>query len=283
MTSNPGQFASIKNSFFNPQFYKKIPGFPFGKVMGYVLLIVTITYVLMLGSGAVYLYQNRAKISDVIQKVYTSYPAELELTFDKGTLTTNVQEPYFFPTEPFNTGYEVQGTDAQYFAVIDTKTPFSQKQLEEYGAIVWLSGDTAYVQNNEGTKLVPYPTDESLVVNKDNYTTFVDELWTKMQRPLLIIGLVLLVVGNFVFFLGYTLYLLLASLLYFFFSQVAGKKRDYPQCYSLAAYALTPALLLSLLVEGLNLLTPFEMPPFLFTAVVLLTVYFNVHETAKPR
>ena len=277
----PGHFASIKNSFYNPEFYKKIPSFPFKKILAYLLLVVTLSYLFMIGKEAIFLYQNREKIQDGIEKIYTSYPAELELTFDKGTLTTNVQEPYFLPAEPFNTDYKVQGTSPEYFAVIDTTTPFSQKQLEAYGAIVWLSGDTAYVQSSKETKLIPYPTDSSTVVNKDNFTTFVDEIWEKIQNPLLVIGLVLLVVCNFGLFLAYVTYLVMASLLYFFFSQVAGKKREYPQCYRLAAYALTPALLLQALIQAISLITPLQMPPFLFTAVLLLTVYFNVREPAK--
>jgi hypothetical protein len=58
-TSLPSVWSSLKQSFYSPSFYKQVPSFPFGKVMGYLLLIVTLGYCVFLGKSAIQLYQNR--------------------------------------------------------------------------------------------------------------------------------------------------------------------------------------------------------------------------------
>jgi hypothetical protein len=278
-------WSSLKNSFYNPAFYKVVPSFPFGKVMGYLLLVSTLGYLVFLGQGAWFLYQNREQIEEGIDKAISSYPEDLELTFTDGKLSSNVQEPYFFPEEGIQKFFEgkedinVDSDTPKYLMVVDTKTPFTSEQFENYNTIVWMSGDTAYVEDkNRGLQAIPYQKDFNQVINKETVIEFGTKLLEKIKVPLIIAGSVALVVVDFGLFLFYAVYLLLASLLYFFFSQVAGKKREYVACYRIAVYAFTPALALSLLIQVIGLFVPLQMPPFLFTGILLLTVLINVKE-----
>jgi hypothetical protein len=217
-----------------------------------------------------------------------SYPENLELTFKDGQLTSNVEEPYLFPSEGMEKALDqksitINGDDApQYFVVIDTKTPFSLEQFKSYNSIVWLGEDTAYVlKTGDQLQLYPYPGDLNQVVNRQTIDDTVKLVLSEIKTPLIIGGSILLVLADFGLFLYFFAYLAFAALLYFFFSKVAGLKHEYTDCYRIAVYAVTPAWILSLLIQILSLIVPFSMPPFLFTAVLLLTVYINVHHLSK--
>lgn len=287
-TTLPSLWSSFKQSFYSPGFYKQVPSFPFGKVMGYLLLIVTLGYLVFLGKSAIMLYQNRDEIQQGIDKILNSYPENLELTFKDGQLTSNVEEPYFFPSEGIKKALDeksitVNGEDApEYFVVIDTKTPFSLEQFKTYDSMVWLGKDTAYIlKNGDEMQSYPYGNELNQVVNRQTVNDTVNLVFAKIKTPLIIGGSILLVLADFGLFLYFFAYLAFAALLYFFFSHFAGIKHEYPDCYRIAVYAVTPAWILSLFIQILSLVVPFGMPPFLFTAVLLLTVYFNVHHLGK--
>lgn len=256
--------------------------------MGYLLLIVTLGYLVFLGKSAIMLYQNRAEIQQGIDEIVNSYPENLELTFKDGQLISNVEEPYFFPSEGMKKALDqksitVNGEDApQYFVVIDTKTPFSLEQLKSYDSIVWLGKDTAYILKSDNEmQSYPYGNELNQVVNRQTVDDMVKLVLAEIKTPLIIGGSILLVLADFGLFLYFFAYLAFAALIYFFFSKVAGLKHVYTDCYRIAVYAVTPAWILSLLIQILSLVVPIGMPPFLFTAVLLLTVYFNVHHLSK--
>ncbi len=283
-TPLPSVWRSLKNSFYNPDFYKQVPRFPFGKVMAYLLLITTISYISFLGTGAIQLWQDREEIQQEVGKILDSYPEGLELTFTDGHLTSNVQEPYFFPEEGIEKAFEghaevtIEDNAPTYFVVIDTQTPFSVEQFQTYDSVIWLTGDVAYMQGeNTDMSLYPYDKDLNQVVNRQTVEETIQDLLIKLKTPLIVAGSVLLVLGDFILFLYYFAYLAFAALIYYIFSQASGKKHEYPDCYRIATYALTPAWAINLLIQLLNLVVPISMPPFLFTAVLLLTVFFNVH------
>lgn len=289
-SSQPGLIESFKSAFYNPEFYKRVPSFAFGKVMGYLLLLVTLGYVLMVGSGVYYVASHRTVIEQGIEAFKNAYPEELELTFDKGILTTNVAEPYFLPKEPIHWGDEggptinVQGP--QYLVVIDTKTPFSQEQFKAYNVPVWLTKDTAYILKNpedtgDNMEVLTYPNDKTVTIKKENVDAFLSEAWKNLFPVVLTIGVIAFIALAVFVFLFYCVYLLLATLPYFFASQIAGKKRSYPDCYRIAVYALTPAFLLEWLVMFCNFWFSLMVPPFLFTGVMLLTVLLNVKGEKK--
>lgn len=274
----PGSFASIKKSFYDPEFYKKIPGFSFWKVATYLLLIVTLAYLLLLGKGGVWLHQNREHIEKTASQILSSYPEGLELNFNQGVLSTNAQEPVFFSSEGMDLNLEEWDLPSD-LAVIDTQTPFSPAQFEAYGTIAWLSGETLYMQGEGGKmEIFPYPNELTTQVTKASLNSTLEQAWLALKLPAFFFAFALFILCGLGFFLYFTVYLAFISLIVTFISRLNGLKRKYAECYRLTVYALTPALFFALIINVISLFWPLVTPPFLFTGVLLLALYLNVRK-----
>ena len=273
-TPLPSLWTSFKSSFYNPEFYKKIPSFSFGKAFGYLAAFVTLCYFMVLIGGGAYLWSNREKIESTVEDALDAYPADLELTFTNGKLSTNVTEPYFYPGSE-NTMEEGQN----FFVVIDTKTPFSTQQFNDYDATVWLTADAVYVhEQNQGMRMYPYDAQMNFTLNRENIHENFEKIQPVIKKIALLSAVVVAVFTEGILLIYSLLYLLFPSLLYFILSQIHGKKHGFETCYKTAMYALTPVTLLQIIIVMVSTVSDLHMPPFLFTAVLLLTIFLNVRE-----
>lgn len=271
----PGFVSSLKQSFFDPEFYKKMPGLPFSHVLKYLAGLTVILYLVTLGALAVSLVQNRSEISAKIDTALNAFPADLVLTVQDGKLSSNQVGAQFLPETPI---FPVTDALEKYLVVIDTETPFSQEQYKNYNALVWLTADTAYVGEDDQMRMIPYPSDANQVIDKTTGDALLQTIWAKVKQALTvfgIFGLILMFGGIFVAYLfallGITLFTLLLALL-------AGCRPSFGDTYKSAVYALTPAWSLTVLLLLLSPLVTIVMPLPVSFVVILATLYFNTRD-----
>jgi hypothetical protein len=138
----------IKSSIYNPAFYSKIKHQSLGSALKYFflfILILTVINVLFLS------YELGIKlpqeIRNYINQTVSSFPQDLEVNIDQGQVTTTAQEPFFVPIpQDLN---EARSEDLNNLLVIDTKTPYSATQFNQYKTFAWLTKDSLFYQNRD--------------------------------------------------------------------------------------------------------------------------------------
>lgn len=274
--SLPGFVSSFKQSFWTPDFYKKIPAMPFSHVLKYLFGLTLIIYVVVLAALAVPFAQNRAELSTKIDSALSAFPPDLVLTVQDGKLSSNQTSAVFLPSSPI-----FPATDApeKYLVVIDTETPFSQEQYQNYNALVWLTADTAYVGGrDQQMRLIPYPKDANQVLDKTTGDALLLTVWGKIKQAIALIaifGLIFMLGGIFV---AYIFALLGITLLTLLFAFLVGRRPSFSDIYKSAVYALTPAWSLTVFLLLLSPLVTIMMPLPITLIVVLATLYFNTRD-----
>jgi hypothetical protein len=210
------------------------------------------------------------EMKSMLAKASTMYPKELEVKVKNGIVTTNVEEPYFIKT-PTDDKDEVEPN----LIVIDTKTPFSVSQFDNYKSFVWVSKDAIYTksQRNE-LKVYSLSKIDELTINK----SMVDQLIAKVS-PWLVIVIpvlsVLIIIGLFIGYVFRLVYLFFLALCIFLMTKVMRCPISYGQSYTVGLYAMTLSFILGILqffIKGLNI-------PFLFTIIALIVVAVNLRST----
>jgi len=273
-------FKTIKNSIYSPSFYQQIPTRSFKSSLGYFLLLTLIlTIVSTLTFLGTLLTDVPADIQELLQSTTNCYPDELEIKINKGQVTTNVAEPYFIP---LCLAYQ---TDKDYnnLVVIDTQTPFSSTQLNQYKTMTWLTKD-ALIYKKSGLKVeavdLSQVADFTLDKSTVNYWIGFISPWVKFIGPALT---VLIIFGLYIFYSLKLINLLFIALLIWLLAKILKKTLGYGQAYKLGLYGVTLGLLVEILVGFTKQWTNFGGFPFMFTLIILGVVFINYLKPAsKP-
>jgi hypothetical protein len=209
----------------------------------------------------------------VIAGLTDLYPADLELTVTNGAITTNVSQPYFIPMPE----YVALADGPRNLAVIDTRTPPSLAQLDEYQAAAWIHSDAVYLRGDVAGELVSVPIDEdtSFVLDRKAFDKYVAEA----QPWILVLGGVGLVGAFVALYAGFMLrllYLLAAALLILGIARMLRYRWSYVDSYKAGLFAMTAAFLVDLAVDVAGLVAPIAGFSNMFTLVTVATVAFNL-------
>lgn len=280
-------FQKIKDSIYNPEFYREIRNESFGRAFAYYYKLA---FWIALISAIVASFTISPKLNSFLdlvdEKVLTAYPAGLEVTIKDGHASTNQVAPTLIPLPVTEIPAKIDSRDNQMpadlenFLVIDTTQPFTLEMFKNYHTVALLTADSlvSYDRGQAVTirSLQNWP---SFVINQGNLTTWSTSLNSVASRwllPLVLVGIFLLVLFIATFALAY---LLVASLLVYLVAIIRQNRLTYSQAYRVSMHAIT----LPVIISMLDLLLPsFTLPPFLFTLILLLVVAVNLKPLPTP-
>lgn len=269
-----GFFRTIRSSIYNPEFYSKINASSLGSALKYFfLLILSLTVV----NTLILSYELGVKVPQEIRialaQSVNSFPRDLEVNIDEGQVTTNAQEPFFVPIPQFEE--ELARENLNNLLVIDTKTPFSSSQFNQYKTLFWLTRDSLFYANREfDQRSVDLSKVENIKINR----AFVEDLSQKLSPWLNWVGPVLILAASIGIFIGFTfklVYFLILGVLIFFLSSIFKWGLNYSASYKTAIYASTLSLIVDLILFNTGIYTGFYGFPFLFTLTSLCISTIN--------
>ncbi len=266
----------IGQSIYSPQFYSQIAQKSLGSALGYFFLFCLILTIIQV--SILFFTLNFAHFQPTLEtefaKIVSLYPSELVVTITKGTVSTNVKEPYVI---------SVPGDIApENIITIDTKTPFSAAQYRDYQTPIWVTKNAIFYTSNNELKTVDLSKVSDFRLDQATVTTFAGKVtpWLKFVMPVvLFIMFIALYIAN-IFRLVYLFFL---ALLIMLATKLMKKSLSYSGAYKVGVYAMT----LAFFVDSLAPLFRTVNIPFLFTLVSLIIVIVNFYSlpataTAKP-
>ncbi len=271
---------TFKKSIYNLEFYSSVASTSlksgiifYFKVATSLALLMTVVFSIFLVPNGVRFIKEQAP--DLVKKYY---PANLVVTIDKGSASSNVIEPYVIPTQGI--AKEVfQGTSIENIFVIDTKDGVSGKTFADYKTFALLTRNEVMTQGNNtrvstlGLKSVPdvVISEEMLLLAVENVRAnlgvFVPA-GIALTFMLLLLGFVLHLIPLFLF-----------ALIPFFLAWIKKIPLTYGGSYRMSLYAVMPGLVLKSL---LNISGFFFVPAYLSLLVFMLIIFVNMRETEQP-
>lgn len=268
-------FQDIKNSVYNPDFYRELLSRPLSYSLKYFFLLgvlltlintIIVSFDLIPSAGAFF--------SSVGPKVLQYYPDDLTITIKNGHASANVQEPYFLamPVElKSNEPAVASSTPPENFLVIDTKNPFSVDQFRADKTILLLTYDSFVYEKNGGITIQPLDRIGDWTIDKGGIKSFLDKI-NPYLRYLPWIFTLIFFIGYYIGFMFHLVYFLLFALVVWVIARIGKSKLTYGKSYRVAIHAATLSLILSYLVLPV---IPRLSIPFLFTIIALIVTFIN--------
>lgn len=275
-----GFFQTIKSSIYSPEFYSKIKDKSLGSILKYFFLLILLLAIL---NTLILSYELTVKIpgevKNFIVQTINAFPPDLVVEIDKGHVTTNAQEPFFIPFPSFEGDMGRQNLNN--VLVIDTKTPFSSAQFNQYKTLFWLTKDSFFYENRE------FDTRSIDLSNVDNIKidyNFVQDLTSKIYPWLNVIGPILIfavLLGLFIGFSFKLIYFFILAVLIFFLSSIFKWGLNYYTSYKTVVYASTLGLFVDFILFNTGAYTGFYGFPLLFTLTSLCVATVNLQNYDK--
>ena len=266
-------FYTIGYSIFNPTFYRTLPKTPLWKALLYFfILIFLLTFIRIAVYAYSYIPEVNMMIEESVAYIDNQYPDDLEITIENGMVSTNLDAPYFFQMP----GAIEEDYDFDYLLMIDTETPFTLEDFEEYRTAAWLTKDAIYtIDENEGVSMRSLANIEYMYIDKSIINRYIDQYsgWFPFIAPMLLLFLFLLYVAIESFTL---VYLLLLSIVLLLAVRLAGIPLKYVDIYKISIYASTLGLIVKHMIEITPLLSGLNEVRFVFTIITLFVFTFNI-------
>jgi len=267
-------FSTIKQSIYDPAFYRDLPSKPFSFSIKYLLKLALLGAVFLCIFGSIkYIPIIRNVANTIGEQARETYPADLVIKVKDGQLTSNQQEPYFIKTPAsMRSGWKDEKQYAN-LAVIDTQTPFSTDQFEKYDTLSWiLKSDIVVSDGDLQTRIVSIKDMPDAIVDKE----FIIEITGKIKR--FVDKFVLFATPATMFIIGFLfvavklIYLVFAALLVWGLLAFMRHKMTYGTSFRIALHAMT----LPLLGFGIiKLYSGWTQPFFVFSLILLVIVVLN--------
>jgi len=270
-------FHILKNTFTSPKYYRDVLLAPFSFSLKFFVLFFF--FYSLIYTAVIYSGMNSGLTfaqKELPDKILKLYPDELEVKVDKGKLTANVPQPYYFSMSRVSTVFpEVsdQNSKLRNLFVIDT-----QAGLDDFGkfsTFALFNSDRAMFVNREN-KYTVYTLEgiDNTVINKDKVFKFKEGItpYIGYLKPLVFSSL-------FTFFYLFGLfsllvYLLFFSLIVFLLSKIMTLHISYAKSYQVALHLGV----ISTVIFGIVSLLKFPVSfPFLRTIILSLLAYVILH------
>jgi hypothetical protein len=282
-------FKTVKESIYSPTFYATVPKKTFGSAFKYfVLLALLVAVFSAIRMEPVFFKTVPQWIDDFTKNAAEIYPNDLVVNVIDGQVSINQPEPYLIPV-PANLKEDMNKAGIFNLLVVDTVTPFSAGQLDEYGALAWLMEDGIAVKSNQRNGEVrTYSLSQARDFTIDRQK--VDELFTKLQPyakfainfsgPILF---VFFVIAVFIGGLFRMVYLLLFAVVTYVVGKLLKVKLTYGQAYKVSMYAVTLGILIDLVLMFVGAFITVPQIPYLFTMVTTAVVLVNLQAMKKVK
>lgn len=268
-----GFLKTIRDSIYSPEFYTSIPQKRLLSAIGYFLLLsLFLTIIQSVVPIWKFSTTGQAEIKKFVNKVTNIYPSELEIKIQKGKASTNVQEPYFIPLQ-FDTD---KVGNISNLIVIDTKTPYSSDQFNQYETYAWLTEDSVFIRNNNKIEANDLSKVSNITINRAFVTSLINKFtpWLKFITPLAITGIL---IGIYIAYSSRLIYLFFLALIIWVLAKFLKKPLSYGGSYKMGLYAMTLGLFVNLILSF------FKFPgfPFMLTIISIGVVLINLSKVEK--
>jgi len=265
-------FKTISQSIYDPAFYQELPQKPFSFSLKYFYALALLLSVVLTASftvstvPAVYAF-----LKDIGPRFLAFYPDDLTITIKNGKASSNAVEPFFFTVPSISPGMSPEEAGQKNFLVIDTATPFSLKQFEQYDTLALLTREALVISDRGNIRIYPLAKIPDIEITKSLPTLIVQKI-----QPFIRFVLPLLIVVVFFGFISLQsvnlLYLLIFSLFVWGIAKVKKLSVGYKKSYQIGIHAITLPLLIYALITTLTSVHV----PYLFTLLSLLIVFVNI-------
>ena len=280
-------FKELPKTIYSPETYAEVIGRRTGQMVAFFLKFALILLLISaVASVASFVKAGQSITGQVPASINTFLdviPQTLQVHIVNGQVSTNAKEPVYIkvpgsnPNKPF-----------ENLVVIDTKTPFSATQFQNYHTAAWLTKDSIIYYSNydassgqsvQATKIQVTPLTQ--VKNVTLSRAYLQGLVTKYQPWLRLVIPVLIVLGVVALYLFHAaklIYLLFPALLLLFGAKLMKMNLRYRQVYNVAVFASVPVFVLQTILRD-ALHAPW--PTFTTTVLILLVALVNLAK-AKP-
>lgn len=266
-------FLHVRQSIYGPSFYEDLLQIPLARSFRYFIGLTVLLALIVTMIGVRYIPSIKAFMAELRPSIIQSFPEELVVKITEGKVSTNVAEPYFVAMpEPLLSFFPKSNSgDLPSLIVIDTKNSFSLEQFRKYHALSWLTKDAIAIQEeNGGFRVIPLDTRANEHIDKKTIVLVTDKIapYFNFAPPLFLLA----IFGGTIFVTGLNLvYLLLGALFIYFLARVRKINISYKKAYQWGLHAMTLPLVVQLVLIAAGL-----EAPFLFTAILLFVVWFNL-------
>jgi hypothetical protein len=262
---------TLRSTFFDPVFYSQItkdsirPGIKLTFVLGLIGAAIFIAYI----SIALIPFT----FSNFPTKLENSYPDNLVITIAKGVLSTNQPQPYYVPST-----FEASSSP-KYLVIFDTGDQLSG-DLKQNSTFVIVKKDFAIMGGGDDSsqdRVVSFTSMQATTtVTKATAVSFIEKIRPYFKIAILLGIVMLLFIGTFFgalfWLLFHLIYLLFPAVLLFLFGLTRNPRFTFKKSYAIALYASIPIAIIAALIE----LSPYALPRFLYTVLVLLVAVINI-------
>jgi len=247
-------FHGLVLSFFSKSFYRDVAQYWRGTGLAYMLLILAIFWI----PTAIKMYSGFKKFVDNDSASFTKQiPA---ITIKNGQVSTDVATPYFINDE-----------DGTPVAIIDTTGQY--KTLDDTSARILVTKNKAVVKGTADTRIYDLSNVQSFYVDRarvEGWFAIAKKWFIPMFYPMALLF-------SFIF---RAIQILIYALIGLAFANMLHVKLEYKTLMRLAAVALTPVLVLDLVLEFVPLRIP--LWSVLGVLIGLGYLFFAIKSNAEP-
>ena len=276
-------FTKIKNSIYNPEYYKEVLQKPFSYSLKYFVLFSLLFALVFAIVFTIKFVPVGKMLSDKAPELANYFPQELTVTIKDGKASTNVQEPYYIKMpENFKSSSNYQ-TNTYYngldnIIVINTKDKFDLDTFNSYKTLMLLTSNSmVYLNKDKQIAINSLSGAENLTLNREKIVAFIN-----MVKPFFVYIYPFVFVGGYLVGLivvsNKLIYLLFGALLIWVVAKIKGLKIGYKKSYQFGMHLVTFAVIVTSL---LSLISPKLSFPFLFSVLLILLAVFNLDKSAE--
>ena len=276
-------WRTFVKSISDPSYYNDILKVNFWFSFKYLYFLLFVTAFIGSISLALNISSHLPKIS-MFQKnaeavIRNFYPEELVITVENGVLSTNVEEPYFIAA-PEEVG-DILGPDYDpNINVVTIDTSASVEDYLEYDSLILVTDRfIVYLDDNSYKVTSLSKFNESgegagvLKIDREVYNQIADSIvpWLNYARPVAYLGIFALIfvipiaIASMSIF-GRLVYLLVVTAMSYLIAIFMSKKIGYKSLYRLSMHALTPSIVLALILE----FSPFRLSGWIYLGIYLV-------------
>ncbi|MSU55040.1 MAG: DUF1189 domain-containing protein [Candidatus Taylorbacteria bacterium] len=257
--------SNLKNSFYNPVFYRSLKDKSLGFSMKYFfsfIVILAFIVAFILGSELAPLFS-----AESLKKFVSFYPKELSLTIKNGVVSSNVSEPYVLKATSVKKG------EHSNYLVVDTSSDSSLDTFRKYDTDVLIGRN--FIVSEKGKSQIQV-TDISRLPD----FTFNQELlfhWADVigsHHLALSFGFFFILWTAFVFYFTFNLvWLAVMALIVLLIGKVKAVSLSYSQSLKITLFASTLPLILKSIFVVAAISAPF---PLFFSVLIVVVVIANI-------
>lgn len=277
-----GFFRLLSKTVYSPETYAEVVAKPTGKMVAFflkfALILLLISVVASISSFIKAGESITGKLPTTIDTALDVIPSTLQVHIVDGKVSTNAKEPVYIKASSSNSNKQFQN-----LVVIDTKTPFTAEQFQNYHTVAWLTKDSViyYSQYDaspgaspqaSNIQVAPLTDVKNVTLSKAYLQSLVNKYkpWLRFLLPLLgILGLI----GLYLFHAGKLIYLFFPALVLLLGAKLMKVNIRYRQAYRVAIFASVPVFVLQTIFRDV-VHTPW--PTFTTTALILIVALVNL-------